>query len=139
MLFFFCVPLFFTYLLFGVWLHNRVPLEPEIRGIILLYDVLYTWHILIRSAADAAAALCVAILLLLLQQLLLFVIMCRMANNVAGSLNLIRSSAISLSSFKHDEYLTYAPLGSTVALTASIAYSCAELRRASGLPIHARS
>ena len=57
------------------------------------------------AAAAAAAALCVAILLLLLQQqcccfLLLFVIVCRMAKFVAGSLNLI--PVFSFSSFKRD-------------------------------------
>ena len=39
------------------------------------------------AVAAAAAGLCVAILRLLLQQLLLFVIVCRMAKIVAGSLN----------------------------------------------------
>ena len=42
-------------------------------------------------AAAAAAALCDAILLLLLYQLLLFVILCRIAKFLAGSLNLIPS------------------------------------------------
>ena len=43
--------------------------------ILLLYDVLYTWHLFIKiTDAAAAAALRVAVLLLLLQQLLLFVI-----------------------------------------------------------------
>ena len=72
-----------------------VPLGPDIPGIILillLYDVscipdIYYLYIQ-NAAAAAAAALCVAILLLLLQQLLLFVIVCRMAKNVAGLLNL---------------------------------------------------
>ena len=63
----FGVPFFFTSFLFGaVWFHNRVPLGPDIPGIILLlYDVSYVWHAFIQSAAAAAAAPCVAIFLLL--------------------------------------------------------------------------
>ena len=62
--------------------------------------------------------LCVAMLLLRLQQqcrsfLLLFVIVCRMAKIVAGSLNLI--PAFSFSAFKRDCFF-YVPLGSTVSL-----------------------
>ena len=53
-----------------------------------------------HAAAAAADALCVAMLLLLQQQccclLLLFVIVCRMANFVAGSLNLIPVFSFSL-------------------------------------------
>ena len=49
-------------------------------------------HLYMKSfAAAAAAALCDAILLLLLYQLLLFVILCRIAKFLAGSLNLIPS------------------------------------------------
>ena len=48
------------------------------------------------AVAAAAAGLCVAILRLLLQQLLLFVIVCRMAKMVAGSLNLSPSSVFFL-------------------------------------------
>ena len=71
----------FLHLLFGtVWVYNRVPLGPNIAGIILLlYGVLYTWHIVVQSAAAAAAALCVDIRLFWLQLLLLFVIVCRIA------------------------------------------------------------
>ena len=40
------------------------PLGPDIPRIILLHDVLYTWHVFTQSAAaGAAAALCVAMLL----------------------------------------------------------------------------
>ena len=68
----------------------------------------------IKSAA--AALLCVAILLLLLQLqcyciLLLFVIVCRIAKFVAGSLNLI--PVFSFPSFKRDIMLRV-PLGSNV-------------------------
>ena len=75
-------------------------------------------YLYIQSAAAAAAALCVAIPLLLLQQLLLFVVVCRMAKNVGGSLNLIPPSVFFL--FKYDLFSMYAPLGSAVALSASI-------------------
>ena len=71
--------------------------QPDIPGVILLlYDVLCTWHVVVQSAAAGAAALCVAVLLLLLQQLLLFVIVCRMAKIVAGVLNLIPSNVFFL-------------------------------------------
>ena len=72
----------------------------------------------IRIQSDAAAAAArVALLLLLKQQccyfLLLFVIVCRMANFVAGSLNMI--PVFSFSSIKR-----FMPLNSTVAFAASI-------------------
>ena len=76
---------------------------------------IYTWHVFTQSAAAAAAALCVAILLLLLQlqQLLLFVIVCRMAKNIAGSMiNLIPSSASCL--FIQTRFILDVSLGSTV-------------------------
>ena len=73
------------------------------------------------AAAAAAATLCVAILLLfLLQQLLLFVIVCRMAKIVAGSLNLIPSVGSFLFILKHVLFLMYVPLDGVVAFTASI-------------------
>ena len=62
------------------------------------------------AAAAGAAALSVAILLLLLQQqcccfLILYVIVCRIAKFVAGSLNLI--PVLFFSSFKRDLFLMY--------------------------------
>ena len=72
------------------------------------------------AAAAAAAALCVAMLLLVLQllllQLLLFMIVCRTAKFVAGSVNLI--PVCSSSSLK--TFIFTVPLGSIVAFTASI-------------------
>ena len=75
-----------------------------------------------RAAAAAAASLCVAILLLLLQQqcccfLLLFVIVCRMAKLVAGSLNL--TLVFSFPSFKRD-FFSCTPWQYCIAFTASI-------------------
>ena len=76
-----------------MWFHNRVPLGPDIPGIMLLFDVLYSWHVLyIQSAAAAAAAACCSVAIpMLLQQLLLFVIVCRMEKNCCG---FIESDAI---------------------------------------------
>ena len=53
---------FLTYFLFGaVWFHNREPLGPDTPGIILLYEVLYSWHVLAMSAAAAAASSCYSV------------------------------------------------------------------------------
>ena len=60
------------------------------------------------------------ILLLLVYQLPQFVIVCRMAKNVAGSLNLIPSIVFVLFILKYDLVLMYVPLRSAVALTSSI-------------------
>ena len=38
-----------------MWFHKCVPLRPDIPGIIL-FVVLYTWHVYVQSAAAAAAA-----------------------------------------------------------------------------------
>ena len=86
--FIFGVPFVHLFLFGAVLFHNRVPLGPDIPGIILLYDVFIPCMYLYRAAAAAVLLLlCVVILLLLLHQLLLFVIVCRMAKIVAGSLN----------------------------------------------------
>ena len=103
-LFFCCVACFHLFFFWHrVCFHNRVLLGP---------DELYCttcmpgMNVCMQSVAAAVAAvLCVAILVLLLLQqcccfLLLFVIVCRMANFVADSLNLIPVS--SFSSFQHD-------------------------------------
>ena len=57
-------------------------------------------YLCIQGAAADATALCVAMLPLLLQLLLLFVIVCRMAKIVAGSMNLIQ--VFFFSPFKRD-------------------------------------
>ena len=79
--------------------------------------------------AAAAAAPCVAVPpLLLLQQLLLFVIVCRMAKMVAGSLNLTASSVIFL--FMQTRFIFNVcrlPLGSTVVFAASISYTASSV------------
>ena len=75
---------------------------------ILLYDVIYIWHVFIH----------IVLLLLLLQQVLLFVIVCRMENIAAGSLDQIPSSALLLF-IQTRRILMYVPLGNTVAFTAS--------------------
>ena len=63
---------------------------------------------------------CVVMLLLLLHQLLLFVIVCRTAKIVVGSLNLIPSIALFVFILEHDLLLMYVPLGSVGAFTAPI-------------------
>ena len=116
----FCAVFLFTsFFLFGVvWFHIRVPLGPDIPCTILLYDVLYTWHVLIRREC-CCRCYCYSVPLLL-QQLLLFVV-CRMAKIVAGSLNLIPSSVLFLIQTRFFKYFySYVPLGSTVAFTASV-------------------
>ena len=101
-----------------VWFHNRVPLGPDIPGIILLYDVVYTWHVFIHKECCCRCCSC-SVPVFLLQQLPLFVILYRMAKNVAGSLNLIASSVFFL--FIQTRIIfNYVPLGSTVAFMASI-------------------
>ena len=118
---FFGVPHYFSLFLFGVvWFHTRVPLGPGMPGIVLLYDVLYTWTciysyrvllplllLLCTGVVGAAAACCCSSSCAGWPKI------------VTGSLNLIPSSVFFLS-FKHDLFLMYLPLGSTVAFTASI-------------------
>ena len=65
-------------------------------------SVLYAYRLLLPPPL---LLLCVAILLLLLQQQLLFVIVCRMPNFFAGSLNLI--PVFSFSSFERDLFLMH--------------------------------
>ena len=61
------VPFFSHLFLFGVvWFHTRVPLGPRIPGIILLYDVLYTWHAFIHACRVLLPLLPLLLLLLLL-------------------------------------------------------------------------
>ena len=95
----------------------------------MLHDVLYIvpgMYLYVQSAAATSAALCIAIPLL--RQLLLFIV-CRMAKNVAGSLNLIPCIVFFLFILKKDLFLMHVPLGSTVAFTASIClYYILELR-----------
>ena len=116
---FFGAPFFFHLVFVGtVWFHNRVPLGPDVPGIMLLYGVLCTCYVFVQSAAAAAAAaVCVAILLLQLQQLLLFVIVCRMVKIVSGSLNLIPSRVFLL--FTQTQFIFNAP-SLAVAFTALI-------------------
>ena len=74
-----------------------------------MYLYIQNAYLYIQNAAAAAAAalMCVVVLLLLLHQLLLFVIVCRMAQIVAGSLNLIASTVFFLFILKQDLSLMY--------------------------------
>ena len=100
----------------AVWFHNRVPLAPDVPGIVLLYSravrriiylrCIYTYHV--QSCCRCYCSVCCYIAAVLLQQLLLFVIVCRIAKIVAGSLTLIPSSVFFL--FKHDFFLCKYPL-----------------------------
>ena len=128
--FFFWCCVFFQLFWFGaVLVHNRVPLGPDIPGIILLYDVL------LRSIYLACIYTCRVLLPLLLlllcmsvycccctscRLLLLFVIVCRMAIFFAGSVNLTPSVVMFLFILKTRKKITNVPLGSVVAFTASI-------------------
>ena len=81
----------------------------------LLYDLLFTWHVFIHT--ECCCRCCCSVPVVLLKQLLLFVIVCRMANNVAGWLNQFPSHVLFL--FKHDMFWIYVSLGSAVVFTAS--------------------
>ena len=110
MIFFRCA--FFFHLFF--W--RRVVSQPSTSiGPEILYGVLcdvYTWHVFIRRVLLPLLLLCVAILLLL-QHLLQFVIVCRMAKFVAGSLELIPVFSL----FIRARFIFNAPRGNTVAFT----------------------
>ena len=97
LIFFLGVPFFFHRLvLFGVvWFCKQIPLGPDIPGILLLYALLYTLHVCIHPECCCRCCCC-SVPVLLLQQLLLFVIVCRMAKIVDGSLNLIPYSVFFL-------------------------------------------
>ena len=122
MLSLFLVRRFFHLFLVGVvWFHNRVPLGPAIPGIILLYDVLYTWHVFIYTERCCRCCCCCCAPVLLLLQKLLSVIVRRTAKTVAGSLNLMTSNVFFLfiqTQFIFDVCTT--PLGSTIEFTALI-------------------
>ena len=118
------VPLFHLSL---VWrgVVSQLSLGPDILGIILLYDVLHTWHVFIHTDCCCRCCCCCSFVFLYCccccGQRLLFVIVCRMAKIVAGSLSLIPSSVFFSLHSKHDLFLMYVPLGSTnVAFAASI-------------------
>ena len=118
MLSFFVCPVIVTSLVWHrVWNHNRVPLGPDILYITtcIYLASIHTYRVLLPLLLLLLLLLCVVILLVLLKLLLLFVIVCRMAKFVAGSLNLI--PVLSFSSFNLYFKLS---LGSTVAFTASI-------------------
>ena len=104
---------FFHLFLFGaVCFHNRVPLAPDLpcvavyRCTTYYVPCMYVYRVLLPLLL---LLLCVAILLLLLHQLLLFVIVCRMAKIVSGSLNLIPSIVSFLLILKHELHLICTP------------------------------
>ena len=114
---FVCRFFFQLFFLFGVvWFHNRVPLLRDLIYPVLCRCTTYYvtgMYLYIQSAAAAvAAALC---------RCCCCCSSCCCSSscagwqkNVAGSLNLIPSNGF-FSSFKHDFFLMYVPLGSTVA------------------------
>ena len=111
--------------LFGVvWFHNRVPLGPDILGIILLCDVLYTFIYL-------ACIYTYRVLLPLLLLLCTGVVAAAAAavrHRVSDGKNccwFIESDSIQCAFFlfKHDLCLMYVPLGSMPHLRPRFAYA----------------
>ena len=88
--------LFFSLVLSGaVWFHNQVPLGPDTSGIkLLLYDVFYTWYLACCCRCSVASLLFVVAARAAAAVVLLFVIVCQMAKNAAGLLNLIPCTRI---------------------------------------------
>ena len=72
-----------------VCFHNRLAPRPDVLYLVCIY--MHTGCCCCRCCCC-----CCSVPVLLLQQLLLFVIVCRMAKNVAGSLNLVPSSVFFL-------------------------------------------
>ena len=132
---FFCWCAFFVsrLFLFGIMLlHSRVRPGPDIPGIILLYDDLYTWHVFIDTECCCRGCCCSAPVLLL-QQLLLFIVVCEWQNLLCIESDYIQC-LFPFSPSKNDLFFMYVTFGGTAPFTATICVHCIV-----GNYVHARS
>ena len=93
--------------------------EPDMPGIVLLYDVFCSRHVFIHTECCCRPCWCSGPVLLL-QQLLLSVVACRMAKKILRLHSIWIHPVFSLSSFKQGASLMYIRLRSTVAFTALV-------------------
>ena len=103
----------------AVWFHNRVPLVPDMTAIILLYDVVYTWHVFVHTMYCCGCRRCSASCYAPVAAAAADAV-CHRVPDGRNCCWFIGSDSIQCFLCLHTWLAFNVPLGSTVAFTASI-------------------